>query len=347
MTACGAPGFPSIYKSLMKNEERKIEIIGTDMNKNAVGFLMLKKSYIVPSGLSKDFIPTILEIAERENIDVIMPLATYELMAFAKNKEEFEKIGTKVLVSNSKALKVANNKGMLYKFLREKGLTAPRSIMVDNYKDFMDATHQLGFPDKNVCFKPQVGRGNRGIRIIKKDVNKLEMLMEYKPTHIMTTMDEVVDTFKEAKDFPHLVVMEELPGIEYSVDTLAKNGKMFITIPRTRDLIKLGISVIGTTLNHKTIVEQTKQIVKAVGLDYNIGLQFKEDEHGTPKIIEINPRVQGTMVLATASGVNLPYLAIKLALDEEIPEQKPKWNTKMIRYWEEVFVDKNGHPFTL
>jgi carbamoyl-phosphate synthase large subunit len=119
MTACGAPGFPSIYKSLMKNGERTIEIVGTDMNKNAVGFLMLEKSYIVPSGLSKDFISTMLEIAEKENIDVIMPLATYELMAFAKNKEKFEKIGTKVLVSDPKALERANNKGMLYAFLRE------------------------------------------------------------------------------------------------------------------------------------------------------------------------------------------------------------------------------------
>ena len=91
MTACGAPGFPSIYKSLMKNAERKIEVIGTDMNKNAVGFLMLEKSYIVPSGLSEDFISTMLEIAEKENIDVIMPLATFELMALRRIRKNLKR----------------------------------------------------------------------------------------------------------------------------------------------------------------------------------------------------------------------------------------------------------------
>jgi carbamoyl-phosphate synthase large subunit len=345
MTACGAPGFPSIFKSLINNEERKIEVIGTDMSKEAAGFHMLKKTHIVPSGFSEDFVPAVLDIAEKEEVDVIMPLATYELSVFSENKKAFEDIGAKVLVSDPGPLETANNKGLLYKFLGEQGIDVPGSIMADNYDDFMGAIDKLGFPEKNVCFKPQVGKGSRGIRIITKSIDRMDILMNHKPSHLYSTIDEVEATFSGVADFPKMVVMEELPGIEYSVDTLADSGKALVTIPRTRDQIKLGISFIGTAVEHQEIIQQTEKIVECIGLDYNIGIQFKEDADGKPKIIEINPRVQGTMVLATACGVNLPYLAVKLAMGEEIPEQHPKWGTRVVRYWNEVFIAPDGKTF--
>jgi len=345
LTACGAPGFPSIYKSLINNNERKIEVIGTDMNKDAVGFHMVDKGHIVPSGYSEEFIPAMLDIAEKDGVDVIIPLATYELMVFSENKKRFEDVGTKVLVSDPGPLKTANNKGLLYGFLRERGMDMPASEMAESYDEFMAAIKKLGFPEKNVCFKPQVGKGSRGIRIITSNIDRLDMLMNQKPTHLYTTREEVEQTFAGASNFPKMVVMEELPGLEYSVDTLADKGKAIVTIPRTRDQIKLGISFIGTAVNHTGIIEQTEKIVELIGLDYNIGLQFKEDASGKPKLIEINPRVQGTMVLATACGVTLPYLAVKLALGEDIPEQRPIWGTRVIRYWNEVFLAPDGKSF--
>ena len=56
-------------------------------------------------------------------------------------------------------------------------------------------------------------------------------------------------------------------------------------------------------------------------------------------IIEINPRVQGTIVACLGAGVNLPVLAIKQELDLPISEEElqVKWGTKFSRYWDEVF----------
>ena len=347
VTAAGAPGAPGIMRSLKQNNERGIRIIGTDTNPDSAGLFMADKSYIVPHGKSYDFIPKMLEIATAEKIDAIQPLATDELPAFAENIHLFEKIGTKVLVSKPQALKVANNKGKLYSFLEASGIPSPQSIMVTQQPEFEKAVYEMGYPDFPVCVKPQVSKGGRGFRILKEDINKLETLLNSKPDSTLITLDDMLSILDGNNRFPELVVMEHLPGDEYSVDLLVKDGEPLIVVPRKRDSIKLGISFVGTIEKNDEVINMATAISRALGLDYNINLQLKYSADGIPKIIEINPRVSGTIVLCTGGGVNMPYLGVKLALGEAIPRVSPAYNTRMIRYWQEIFIDPQGHSFEL
>jgi len=347
VTAAGAPGAPGIIKSLRLNGEREIRIVGTDINPQSAGLFMVDKSYIVPRGKDKDFIPRMLEIAAIEKIDTIQPLATDELPSFAENIERFEAIGTKVLVSKPKFLERANNKGKLYSFLESKGIPAPKSVMVSQLAEFKDAVYKLGYPNIPVCVKPQVSKGGRGFRIIKKEIDKLNILLNSKPDSTLVTLEDMLSILKDAKPFPQLVVMEYLPGDEYSVDLLAKNGEPLIVVPRKRGTIKLGISFAGKIEENNEVMEMAKAISKVLKLDYNVNMQLKYAADGVPKIIEINPRVSGTIVLCTGGGVNMPYLGVKLALGEATPEITPNYDTEMIRYWQEVFIDPEGHTFQL
>ena len=347
VTASGAPGAPGIIKSLRLNGERKIRIVATDMNPDSYGLFVAEKGYVVPPGASTEYIPRMLEIAEKEEVDVLLPLSTYELMPLSKNKAKFERIGTKVIVSDPKPLEIAINKGKLYEFLRKKEIPTPDAIMVNSLAEFERAVFKLGYPDVPVCVKPQISKGGRGFRILKKDIDKVDLLINYKPDNTITTLEDIISILEIANPFPKLVVMEYLPGKEYSVDLLVKGGEPLITIPRSRDLTKLGISFIGTVEDNKEIREMANKIVRAIGLDYNINLQLKYSSEGIPKIIEVNPRVSGTIVLCTGAGVNMPYLGVKMTLGEEIPQIKPKYGTKMIRYWEEVFITPEEESYRL
>lgn len=347
ITGAGAPGAPGIIKSLRLVKERKIEIVGVDMDKNAVGFGMVDKDYLVPRAEDKNFIKKVLDIAKKEKVDVIIPLVTKELLKFAKDKKEFEKFGIKVSISNLKSLKVANNKHLLMQYCLENNIPTPVFKLVKNYKEFEKTVFGFGYPKKNVCFKPPISTGLRGFRILTKKLDRFNLLIKEKPTNVLTTIEEIGPVLKKAKSFPELVVMEYLPGEEYSIDVLAKGDRAILIIPRLREKIKMGISFVGKTVNDKEIINYSKKIVKTLKLNGNIGFQFKRDNKGIPKIIECNPRVQGTIVLCTAAGANLVYLAVKLALREKIKKPKIKWGTKIIRYWEETYYDKRGHAFTL
>ena len=71
----------------------------------------------------------------------------------------------------------------------------------------------------------------------------------------------------------------------------------------------------------------------------NSTIQVRQSVAGKFLLLEINPRVQGTISAALGAGVNLPLLAIKQELGLAItPEElELRWGTKFSRYWNEVF----------
>jgi carbamoyl-phosphate synthase large subunit len=141
------------------------------------------------------------------------------------------------------------------------------------------------------------------------------------------------------RNIPGIIVSEWLPGEEYSVDCLAKQGEPVVIVPRLRKRMINGISVEGEFVKDETIISYCEEIIKALQLHGNIGIQVKRSAAGQFLVLEINPRVQGTIVAGLGAGINLPLLAIKqeLGLPIDAKELNVKWGTKFARHWEEVF----------
>jgi carbamoyl-phosphate synthase large subunit len=343
ITGAGAPGAPGIIKSLRKAREREISILGGDANLgNSVGAGLLDKIFRIPFAESPDFIQKVLDICTSEKIDVVIPLVTRELLVFAQNKDLFAQKGIYVSVSDPGPLETANNKYLLMKFCRDNDIPVPDFHLVHSLEEFRHAAKFLSYPERKICFKPPVSNGLRGFRIIEDGQDRLFSLMNEKPNNIYISFSEFVSICEGGESFPELLVMEYLPGEEYSVDVLADNGKFICAIPRSRDHIKMGISFVGTVVEDKEIIGYSKSVAEGLKLNGNIGLQFKRDINGIPKIIESNPRVQGTIVLCTAAGANMVYDAVKIGLGEKPAIGEIKWGLKMIRYWDELFLDING-----
>ena len=100
-----------------------------------------------------------------------------------------------------------------------------------------------------------------------------------------------------------------------------------------------GITVEGEFIKEEAIIQSCRQIIKELRLHGNIGIQLKGSETGQFLLLEINPRVQGTISAALGAGINLPLLAVKqeLGLPISPDELIVKWGTKFSRYWNEVF----------
>lgn len=343
ITGCGAPGAPGIIKSLRNNHERPVGIVGVDVNPDNCGAFLVDEFHQVPRPTDPDFVPTMLRICRQSGVRVVLPLVTKELMVFSENLERFSANGIQVPVSPPRSLAIANNKARLLEFLHQRGIPAPAFEVVDSLDAFKEALSALGHPTRRVCFKPPVSNGSRGFRVVDDSVDQLDLLLNHKPDHTFVSYAGIVELLARARQFPTLVVMEYLPGDEYSVDLLVDNGKPLYTIPRRRHAIKAGISTVGSTERNTPIIDYCNVIAGQLKLHGNIGIQVKADADNRFKMLEINPRVQGTIALCVAAGVNLPYLGVKLALGEPLPSDvEAHWGVKMFRCYDEVYVNPQG-----
>ena len=338
ITGAGAPGIRGTLYSLKTNwDNRKIITIGVDMKADVVGKYLCDKFYQIPPASSEEFIPTLLDICEKEEVDVILPQVTAELYPLSKHKRDFEKIGTKVAVSGYEAIELANSKKELMKIAKKVGVPAPEFYAVRTWDELESSAEKLGFP---FVVKPPVASGMRGFRIVYKNINRKEVFFKEKPDSSKVTMEELHNILGD--EFPELLAMEYLPGREYSVDILSSADNVHVVVPRRRDIIRTGITFAGTVEKREDIIEFSERLTLEIGLEYATGLQFKEDENGIPKVIESNPRIQGTMVLSTVAGANVIYGAVKLALGEELPEFRVRWGAKLLRFWGGVGVVDGG-----
>lgn len=336
MTGGGAPGAAGILKCLQ--QESSFHVTVADANSGAVGRWLNNEFELIPPAKSNEFIEAMLSVCRKKNIHVLLPLVTKELIPFSEHLKEFELAGTRVIVSPTASLEIANNKSRLYEFLQKQNIAVPDFKTVKNIKEFSEAVSLLGTSGKTICFKPSVSNGSRGFRIITEKINELDLLLNHKPDNVIISLENAVRILSTG-EFPELLVSEYLPGEEYSVDCLAKNGDPVLVVPRSRKRMINGISVEGEFVKDEKLINYCLQIIGLLNLHGNIGIQVKQSGTGQFLMLEINPRVQGTISAALGAGVNLPALAVKQELGLHISpdELEVKWGIRFSRYWNEVF----------
>lgn len=332
-SGAGAPGFAGIQECL--REDSNIRIISGDTNLNAYGRALSDRFVHMPPSNSDEFIDKLLEVCEEEEIHVGLPITTRELRPISSNIERLEKYGTKWLISERKALEIANDKGRLHQFAKELNLPVPMGKVCKTREELMGYAQSQFEQTERLFFKPTIGNGSRGIGLITREI---ESVANEKMQFVSRTLDEWEKRIPEVLETPVLVA-EFLVGKEYSVDVLMNQGDAITVVPRSRDKMVSGISVSGTFVENNEIIENSKRLLEALCLHGPIGVQWREDQNGTAKLLEINPRLQGTTSTLRHAGVNIPLSAVHSALKLPFELSKEiKWGNSFTRHWKDVFL---------
>ena len=337
ITAAGCPGAATNIRHLKMIKERNIFLIGTDLNHDKIGKHWCDKFYTVPKGDDEQFIPRLLEIIDIEKPDVLFPQSSAEVITLSKNKDILEKTGVKVLISSEEAVYKSENKAELYKALENTPVKIPNFKIVNSLDEFLEAVETLGYPSIPVCFKPPISKGTRGFRILRDDVSRKHVLLNERPINRFISINEFKEIFEGDSDFPELLVMEFVEGEEHTTDPLARNGETLLCPVKTRENERAGLAMKFVQTSNQKLVESTEYIIKKMNLDWLANLQFIGEY-----LIELNPRVSTQMF---TDEVNLPYLAIKLILNEITDEEIRSYSEKVkeeftsLRYFDQIYFD--------
>ncbi|MDD3704491.1 MAG: ATP-grasp domain-containing protein [Clostridiaceae bacterium] len=335
-TMAGSMGTVSDIEMLKKAKPFSVDVITADAKcEDAAGFVIVGKKFVVPEIKDARYINAILDICKQEKITTIIPQYTDELLLMSENTKLFDSLGIKVLVTEDTGkLKIANCKSELYQYFKHKDYI-PKYTLASDIESVKIAAASLGYPSVPVCVKPAHGEGGKGFRIITGE--KIDIFNEPSDSPKIS-LKAYLSQFSTMDNIPELLVTEYLPGKEYSVDCVCKNGTTYICIPRQRVETSMGVSTVSFIDKNEELISYTKEIVSSLNLSYNINIQFKYSDEGKPKLIEVNPRVSGSLVANYGAGINMLEAALKLAYDMPLGNINIKWGTKMIRHWSEIFI---------
>jgi carbamoyl-phosphate synthase large subunit len=322
ITGAGAPGIRGTLYALRNNPEGlPLRLVGVDAEADVVGRFLVDSFYQVPPPEDCTYLETLAGICKKEAITILIPQTTREISVLAHCRQSLLREGIRTLVSNAAAIEIANNKWRLLQEFQALGLPAPACRLARCEKELTESAACLGYPEQPVVVKPPLSNGMRGIRVLKEDAWDVQRFLNEKPSGLEISLEELIRALRRGPGWPELLVMEYLPGSEYTVDAFL-GERTAVAIPRLRKSIRSGITFEAILEFRHDLTEYSLRAAKQIGLQYAFGFQFKLDSKSVPKILECNPRIQGTMVASSFSGLNVIWLAVKEALGEPPPQPR-------------------------
>lgn len=259
-----------------------LTIYGADMCETAPALFFCDKKIQICRIDDRDYIPALVDYCREEKIDALIPTIDTDLLLLAQNKDRFESVDTKVIVSAEDTIKICRDKKATAQFFASIGLMRPSPF--DDYKKY-----NLGFP---AFIKPKNGSSS----VNAHKVNKTLELELY------------------AKEVPDYIVTPFVEGIEYTVDAFCDfNGKPLFITPRIRLSVRSG-EVLKTQIQQdERIIEESKKIIQALKPCGAITIQLiRQITTNEDYFIEINPRFGGGAPLSIKAGADSAMATLKL-----------------------------------
>jgi len=230
---------------------------------------------IIPPVNKEGWLERLNEVIEKYNIEYIFPAHDGVITECLNNKD---KINAKIISHPLETWKLCHSKSDTYKLFKDLLLTPKQ------YKDFSEINE---YP---IFIKPDRGSGT--LNCFKID-NKIELRV----------------FLKRYKD---LIILEYLPGKEYTIDCFSDREKgLLFAEGRERLKIRNGISTHSRIVKREEFYNFAMLISNQLEFHGAWFFQLKEDKKGLLKLLEIGPRIAGTMALNRNRGVNFPLLSIK------------------------------------
>ncbi len=233
------------------------------------------------------FVEFLLDYIDKKKVNMILPVGYHSNVVLSKNRKKFLKY-MNLPVVDYESMQIASNKDKTFQFAKSLGIEIPE-------------TYVYPFSDESKMRFPIVGKGIRESgKVIY--INSIE---EYR---------------KSKKN--GYIFQEYIPGTGCGLYALFNHGKVRVVFmhERIREYpITGGASTAAVSIYDSKLKDLGIKILKELKWHGVAMVEFKRDSRdGKYKLMEINPKLWGSLDLSTASGINIPYMTIKMATEGDV-----------------------------
>jgi hypothetical protein len=219
-------------------------------------------------------------IIDEYEFDYIYPAMDGVLYKFSQYSENFNH---RIIAPDFTTAKITRSKKLTYELMRETIAVPEIYKDIDRIKEYP------------VFIKPDIGQGS----INARRVDNIDIL--------------------QTINLDGMLIMENIPGNEYTVDCFTNNsGNLIYISPRNRKRIKNGISVCSDSVNGEMFTEIAEKINRKLNQRGGWFFQLKENKNRELVLLEVASRIAGTSAYTRIKGVNLPLLTLFLYSGNEI-----------------------------
>lgn len=300
----------SITKILKRGRITDLHIWGTEAQKYGYnsGSMIIDHYIQVPEVSSDYYVQSILEICNKNNIDVLVPILDEELYLFSKSKLQDY---VKILLPDIETVDFFRNKLL--------ASTELNNIFPGISPQIYSDRHSVDC--EKVIIRKNQSIGSQGI--IVRDKEKLNL-----------------------SDFnnPDYFVQRYIEGTEYTVDILTdRDGDVKLVVPRKRLQIKNGISTKVEITNERQIIDICKTIYDKYRIPGLSNVQFIKKDNSI-YFIELNMRFAGMGIASVLASYDyISNYVLYLTDNENLGDftdnmNKIKWGSIICRYYEETVL---------
>lgn len=292
-----------VFNILRKDYSRKELVVVLAERATIIEKALLRLIYFNCNILVGEQYKSFEKIANKINSTLVfLPIEESSINAFLIQLQNRPKLNKKYkyLLPPLETFSLSRNKSELNVWCEKNQIPSPKNY---TNSDLLKGNYKLP-----LIFKPAIGSGSRGIIFArnKKDLEKISLPLEsYVIQECLTNPVNVEACF-----------------------ILAQRGKIVsaYTHQRIRTHPKTGgVSVFSKMSYNKKIIKQCNAVVDKLSYSGLMMIEFIWDENAkTYKLIEVNPRVWGSILLSECSGLKFINNYIRLCLGKDVTIIKEK-----------------------
>jgi predicted ATP-grasp superfamily ATP-dependent carboligase len=257
--------------------------------------------YPSPQQSPNQFIEFLLKEIKKKQYDCLFPMEEGTLLLLAKYHSQISEY-TYLLIPDLKKIEFVRDKGNLMRFAESHGFPVPKTW----YSPPLSPSPAMGGGmGEGVVIKPRISSGSFGIVYVKK---REDLISSYQNVH---------------ERYPFPLIQEWIPdgggvfGLSALFDEASSVRAAFVHKKLRMYPVQGGPSTLAEGVEHPQIMELGLSLLKSLNW-VGVGMvEFKVDPRdGIPKLMEVNPRFWGSLQLAIVSGVDFPFLILKMARKE-------------------------------
>jgi Predicted ATP-grasp enzyme len=250
------------------------------------------------------FYKAIREELEKYHYDIVIPMNDDVAIILAKHKKDLEHLTT-IACTDWPVFEMACDKLKTMEVCMKNNLPCPQTFL--SKSDFLQKRSTVKYP---LVVKPRTGCAAVGF-------------------HVSPDENDVVEYYDNAQDkYGPMLIQEYIPqnGLQYKAELyIDRNGKLkgACVFAKVRWYpIDGGSSTLNETVSRPDIIANCEVLLKDINWKGYADIDLIEDTRdGKIKIMEINPRITGSVKICFEAGVNFSKMIVDDFLKNDVQPQ--------------------------